>query len=244
MEALDECVDGPSDTLGTNPHGPSPVGLVDERTSSTRGVRRDSLVPRTWPPGRDPSCEFAPLPSSQGASPCDGFHEVLPRRVRFSTCALVARCTRRQPSSRHARSRVVHISKCLGPHGPGRAAQSLSELTLRAERCRFPGRGLLVVRASRRFCRRIARRLQGFVLRNDRHADRSLPWLALVGFIPLGSVLRRPGLRFVPEPSSFTLPAPCPSITAPGVLESCEAAESLWPSAIANPSGLRGLAAT
>jgi hypothetical protein len=45
----------------------------------------------------------------------------------------------------------------------------------RTERYRFPGRCPLGVRAARRFCRRIARLLQGFVPRDGRRADRKSP---------------------------------------------------------------------
>jgi len=158
--------------FGTDPHGPSPVRLIDERISSARGTRRDSLVPRDRLQSGHPSCEFAPSHFSQGASPCDGFREVLPRRVFCTTCAgrRVALTQATVVAALHAHFSCACREAWIrtdpaARHGPFQS--------FRSERYRFPGRGLLVVRASRRFCRRIARLLQGFVLLHDRHTIRS-----------------------------------------------------------------------
>jgi hypothetical protein len=88
LETSLEGMDVPDDCHRYRSARLEPVGLDATRDlRALQGTRRDSLVPRAWPPGRNPSCEFAPARPSQGASPCDGFHEVLAApRVSSDAC--------------------------------------------------------------------------------------------------------------------------------------------------------------
>jgi hypothetical protein len=208
-----------------------------------QGTRRDSLVPRASPPGRNPSCEFAPARPSQGASPCDGFHEVLsaPRSIPDLcrgrdpctpvTVAAVAHarhaCTLRNAETAKAPAALrspfqsshplgaVPVSRPRPSCGSRRAA--LQPLT------RAPAPGL-------RSPRRAPRGVKSPVANSRRvHPSRACPppsWRPVCS----RAILLRASRREVRRPS------------LPSVLESCEAAESPWPSAIASPSGFRGLA--